>query len=138
MRETALPEHGFSPPTTQHLTVAVIDDDPAVCASLKFSLELEGFSVRIYGSATAFLDAVGSVDADCLVIDQRMPGMSGLDLIAQLRNQHVTTPAILIVGEPNVGIGARAVRVEVPIVEKPFFGDSLVQQIRRVCARGRR
>lgn len=128
----------FFAPTMRHLTVAVVDDDPAVCASLKFSLELEGFSVRVYGSATAFLDAAGAVDADCLVIDQRMPGLTGLDLIGQLRDQNVTIPAILIVSESNAGVGARAARANIPIVEKPFFGDSLVQSIRQVCGRGRR
>jgi PleD family two-component response regulator len=56
--------------------VVIVDDDPAVCGSLKFSLELEGFVVHAYGNAGEFLAADESA-CDCLVIDQRMPGMSG-------------------------------------------------------------
>src|SRR5438046_1428128 len=65
--------------------VAIVDDDPAVCNSLKFSLELEGFAVRAYGNAAEFLNADDFQGCDCLVIDQRMPGMSGVELIAKLR-----------------------------------------------------
>lgn len=133
-----MPEHPSFAPALRRLTVAVIDDDPAVCASLKFSLELEGFSVRLYSSPSAFLDVAGTLAADCLVIDQRMPGITGLDLIGRLRAQNVTTPAILIVSEPNIGVSDRAARADVPIVEKPFFGDSLLQSIRQACERGRR
>lgn len=112
--------------------VAVIDDDLAVCSSLKFSLELDGFSVRIYGSATEFLKA-GSVDAACLVIDQRMPAMTGIELIAKLRAQKIFTPAVLIVSQPNAAVSARAAKAGVPIVEKPFLGNMLVEKIREAC-----
>src|SRR5579872_1857876 len=121
-----------SVPATKPLTVVVVDDDPAVCGSLKFSLELEGFSVRTHGSATEFLEA-GLDDADCLVIDQRMPAMSGMELIAKLRAQDVSTPAILIVSQPNAAISSRAAKIGIPIVEKPFFGNGLVDKIRQLC-----
>jgi len=112
--------------------VVVVDDDPAVCNSLKFSLELEGFSVRAYASAAEFLKA-GMNDADCLVIDQRMPTMSGMELITKLRAQNISTPAVLIVSEPNAAITARAAKVGVPIVEKPFLGNALLDKIRQAC-----
>jgi len=112
--------------------VAVVDDDPAVCSSLKFSLELEGFSVRLYSGAAEFL-AAGAADADCLVIDQRMPAMSGMELIAKLRAQNISTPAVLIVSQPNAAVAARAAKAGVPIVEKPFLGNSLLDKIRKAC-----
>lgn len=112
--------------------VIVVDDDPAVCSSLKFSLELEGFSVRTYGSAAELLKA-GLEDADCLVIDQRMPAMMGMELITKLRAQNISTPAILIVSQPNVAISARAARMGVAVMEKPFFDNGLVERIRRGC-----
>ena len=62
--------------------VAVVDDDPAVCGSLKFSLELEGFAVRTYHSGAEFLAAGKFRDCKCFIIDQRMPGMSGMEVIA--------------------------------------------------------
>jgi len=112
--------------------VVVVDDDPAVCSSLKFSLELEGFSVRTYGNAAEFLK-VGSAGADCLVIDQRMPAMSGMELIAKLREQNISTPAVLIVSQPNSAVSARAAKIGVPIVEKPFLGNTLLEKIRQAC-----
>jgi two-component system, LuxR family, response regulator FixJ len=112
--------------------VVVVDDDPAVCGSLKFSLELEGFSVRAYGSAADYLKA-GPAEADCLVVDQRMPAMSGMELIAKLRAQNISTPAVLIVSQPNAAVAARAAKAGVPIVEKPFLGNALLDKIRQAC-----
>jgi two-component system, LuxR family, response regulator FixJ len=113
--------------------VAVVDDDPAVCNSLKFSLELEGFVVHIYPSAAEFLAADKFRDCGCFVIDQRMPEMSGMELIACLRERKVATPAILIVSHLNAALSSRAASANVPIVEKPLLSDALVEKIREVC-----
>ena len=115
--------------------IVIVDDDPAVCGSLQFSLELEGFTVRTYGSAADLLhhDDIGS--CDCFVIDQRMPGISGMDLIARLRERKVVTPAILIVSHPTPALSARAAQRAIPIVEKPFLSNTLVDMIREACAR---
>jgi two-component system, LuxR family, response regulator FixJ len=113
--------------------VAVVDDDPAVCNSLKFSLELEGFRVRTYRSGAALLRAGDFEGYDCFVIDQKMPGLSGLETIAALRSQRFSAPAILIVSEPSAGVSARAAAAKVPIVEKPFLGNALVDRIREAC-----
>ncbi len=115
--------------------VAVLDDDPAVCNSLKFALELEGFAVRMFGSGAEFLQA-GNVDGfNCLVVDQKMPDMSGLELIEKLQGRDILTPAILLVSNPNAVISARAARGAIPVVEKPLFGNALVERIREACAR---
>jgi two-component system, LuxR family, response regulator FixJ len=114
--------------------IAVIDDDPAVCNSLKFSLELEGFAVRAYRSGAEFLGAGDFRDCKCIVIDQRMPGMSGMEVIAELRQRKVSTPAILIISQPNKVLSARATEAHVPIVEKPLLSNALVEKIREVCA----
>ncbi len=119
--------------TGRPLTVVVVDDDPAVRGSLKFSLELEGFAVRAYGSADELLRTGDLGGCDCLVIDQRMPGMSGMELIAHLRGQEVFTPAILLISQPNPALTARAASTGIPIVEKPLFGNTLVDRIRDVC-----
>lgn len=115
--------------------VVLVDDDPAVCSSLKFLLDLEGFAVRTYASAAELL-ACGPVDdCDCFVIDQRMPEMSGIDLIAKLRQQNVLTPAILIISEPTPAVAARAAMARVPMIEKPLLGNNLMEQIRAACGR---
>lgn len=126
--------------TAQPLTapppvVAVVDDDPAVCNSLKFSLELEGFAVRTYGSGSELLHAHGLTAYDCFVIDQRMPTMSGLDVIQKLRERQVAAPAILITSHPNAALSARAAMADIPIVEKPLLGNALVDRIREACQR---
>jgi two-component system, LuxR family, response regulator FixJ len=117
------------------LVVAVVDDDPAVSGSLKFSLELEGFAVRAYGSAAEFLDAAEFDAFDCFVIDQRMPNMTGMQLIAKLREQKILTPAVLLISQSNVALSDRAAVAEVPIVEKPLLGNTLVDRIREICGR---
>ena len=122
--------------TAQLPIVAVIDDDPAVCSSLKFSLELEGFRVRTYRSAAELLDAGGLDAYRCFVVDQRLPAMNGLDLIAQLRGRRVAAPAILVTSNPAAALRERAAIAKVSIVEKPLLGNALVERIREACTAG--
>lgn len=117
--------------------VVIVDDDPAVCSSLKFSLELEGFGARAYGSAAELLDGGDLPACDCFVIDQRMPGMSGMELITKLRDLKVRTPAILLISQPNPSVSERAAKAEVPIVEKPLLSNALVDKLREACGRNR-
>ena len=120
-------------PTSRGIVV-VIDDDPAVCNSLKFSLEIEGFAVRLYESGTELLSEQTLPDCNCLVVDENMPGIGGLDLIAKLRDRHIAAPAILIVSDLNTALARRAAKVNVPIVEKPLLNDSLLDLVRHACA----
>ncbi|MFZ0694968.1 MAG: response regulator [Alphaproteobacteria bacterium] len=119
----------------QRPVVVVVDDDLAVCSSLKFSLELDGFAVLAYHSGTELLHASDLSACKCYVIDQRMPGMNGMELIAKLRDRKVLTPAILIISHPNAALSERAAKADVPIVEKPLFGNTLVDRIREACQR---
>jgi|SRR5208282_5283242 len=116
--------------------VVVVDDDPAVCNSLKFSLELEGFTVHAYPNGAELLYSGDLNACSCFVIDQRMPGMSGMELIAKLRERKVLTPAILIISQPNATLSARAATADIPIVEKPLLGNALLDRIREACQRG--
>jgi FixJ family two-component response regulator len=122
-------------PRCESPIVAVVDDDPAVCNSLKFSLDLEGFKVRTYGSGGALLRAGDLDGCDCFVIDQKMPGLSGMETIAKLRDRNFSAPAILIISQPSAALSVRAAAANVPIVEKPFLGDALVDSIRGACSR---
>jgi len=125
-----------TPPPGQARVVAVIDDDLAVCSSLKFSLELEGFTVRTYGGGAELLRSADLAVCDCFVVDQKMPHMSGLEVIAKLRDRRITAPAILIISDPSVALSARAAKASVPIVEKPLLGNALVDRIREACGAG--
>jgi two-component system, LuxR family, response regulator FixJ len=112
--------------------VVVVDDDPAVRNSLKFSLEIEGFVVRVYADAGELLNTGELPFCNCLVVDQQLPGMSGLDLIAALRKRDVDAPAILITSQPTVAVSERAAKTDVPIVEKPLLGNALLDKIHNV------
>ena len=115
-------------------TVLVVDDDPAVRNSLMFSLQVEGFCVRAYASGGELLSDPDLPNIGCLVIDQRMPDMSGLDLVASLRARHVALPAILTTTNPNAAVQRRAADAGVPVVEKPLLGDALSRHIRAALA----
>ena len=116
------------------LVVAVVDDDAAVCNSLKFALELEGFVVRSYDGAAEALQAGKLDNCDCFVIDQRMPNLPGIELIMKLRSQKNVTPAILLVSNPaGATLCAQAAKNGIPIVEKPLLDNALVETIRQLC-----
>jgi FixJ family two-component response regulator len=116
-------------------TVLVVDDDAAVRAALKFALEVDGFGVRVYDSAAAFL-ADGSLPVRaCLVIDYRMPDIDGLELVELLRARQVALPAILISGRVNNQLRLRAERLGViRVLEKPLSDAALVESIRLAFA----
>jgi two-component system response regulator FixJ len=117
-----------------NLVVVVVDDDRAVRNSLKFSLEIEGFSVRTFACGGDLLGSSLPHRYACLVVDQNLPGISGLDLIARLRERNISTPAILITTNPSTTLIKRAKQAGVRIVEKPLLGNVLVDQIREICA----
>lgn len=83
-------------------------------------------TVRSYASGAELLSA-GDLDrCDCFVVDQKMPAMSGLDLIAQLRDRDFTAPAILITSHPSVSLRERAEKADVPIMEKALLEYGLL------------
>src|SRR5262249_52410970 len=117
--------------------VIVIDDDAAVRGSLKFALETEGIAVRTYSNGSELLEEPDLATFACFVIDQKLPGMTGLELLAALRERHVTAPAILITSHPTIILQERAARAGVPIIEKPLLGNALFERVREVIARPR-
>lgn len=89
--------------------------------------------MRAYGGAAELFHADDFGDCDCFVIDQRMPIMNGMELIAELREQKIETPAILIASHSTAALAARAAKAGIPIVEKPLLGNALVDRIREAC-----
>jgi two-component system, LuxR family, response regulator FixJ len=110
--------------------IFVVDDDAAVRNSLKFSLEIDGFAVRTYANADELLHA-GDLDAcRCLIVDQDMPRMQGLELVAVLRKRGVNIPAVLISGHVTPALTRQASSAAIPVIEKPFLGNRLIESIR--------
>lgn len=115
-------------------TVLLVDDDAAVRSAIKFSLEMEGFTVRLYDKAAALLADENLPTRACLVVDLRMPGMDGLEMVDALRARHVELPAILIVSErasPQLRRRARQSGVG-EVLEKPLSDSALIESIRHV------
>jgi FixJ family two-component response regulator len=119
-------------PSVAAPTIVVVDDDAAVRNSLKFSLEIEGFSVRTYASPREVLSSEALLPVSCLIVDQNMPGMSGLNLLATLRQRGDHTPAILVSAHATATLRDEAAHRGVTVVEKPFMGNVLVDRIRAV------
>ena len=113
--------------------IVIVDDDDAIRDSLKFSLIIEGFAVRTYAGGHELLAEPPA--CDCLIVDQNMPGMTGLDLISRLRARKIGTPAILITSHPNAALRERAAAAGVPIIEKPLLGPALLDGVRQSVAR---
>ena len=110
--------------------ILVIDDDHAVCSSLKFSLEIEGFAVQVYPGAYELLKEADLPANSCLIVDYHMPSMNGLELLARLRDRGISIPAILITSHPSRKLREHITAAGVPLVEKPFVGSILMEHIR--------
>ena len=111
--------------------IYVVDYDTDVLGSLRFLLETDGFDVRTFRSGPALLNANAAAEADCIVIDYKMPTMSGIDLANSLRTRNVETPIILITGYPDENIQEKAAVAGIHhVLLKPHLEDSLVSHIR--------
>jgi two-component system, LuxR family, response regulator FixJ len=114
--------------------VIVVDDDPAVRNSLRFSLEVEGFTVREFSGGAELLKDAERCGAGCLVIDEQMPGMTGLEAVARLHERDIAVPTILMASRLTPALRERAHRAGVSIVEKPLLSNVLLEWIREVLS----
>jgi len=112
--------------------VFVVDDDRAMRDSLRWLLESIGLSVRTYGTAADFLSDHDPAQPGCLVLDVRMPGMSGLDLQAELAKRGSELPTIVVTGHAEVAMAVRAVKAgALDFIEKPFSDQLLLDRVRQ-------
>lgn len=116
--------------------VHVIDDDDAVRDSLAFLLRSARIDVRTYDSATAFLDATSNSATGCIVTDVRMPGMSGVDLLRQLKARGSAIPVIVITGHGDIQLAVEAMKIgAADFLEKPFDDDVLLASVKSALGR---
>lgn len=117
-------------------TVFIVDDDPAVRNSMSWLLESVDLPVQVYASAQEFLDSYDANLPGCLVLDIRLPGMSGLELQTELHNRNIQIPIIIVTGHAEVPIAVRAMKEgAVDFIEKPFSDQVLLDCIRRALQR---
>jgi FixJ family two-component response regulator len=111
-------------------TVFIVDDDAGVRDSLAMLLELKGFHTRTFAAADAFLAEYRPEWPGCLVLDLRMPGMSGLELQAELARRGSTLPVIIITAHGDVATTRSALKGgAVDFIEKPIDDEALVAAI---------
>lgn len=116
-------------------TVFVVDDDEAVRDSLAELIDSIGRPVETFDSAQAFLDAYDPARAGCLVLDVRMPGMSGLDLQERLNERQAILPIIFITGHGDVPMAVEAMqRGATEFLQKPFRDQDLLERIELALA----
>ncbi len=115
--------------------VFVVDDDRAMRDSLRWLLDSVGLPVRTYATAADFLADHDPAQPGCLILDVRMPGMSGLDLQAELTRRGVELPTIIITGHAEVPMAVRAVKAgAIDFIEKPFSDQLLLDRVRQALA----
>jgi two-component system, chemotaxis family, CheB/CheR fusion protein len=116
---------GAQPPT-----IFVVDDDGAVREALRDLLRGDGRTVEIFASSEAFIDAYRPGVEGCLLVDARMPGMGGLELLQRLKNDGSRLPAIMITGQGDVPMAVEAMRAgAADFIEKPIRRDELFASI---------
>jgi FixJ family two-component response regulator len=116
-------------------TIVLVDDDVALRTALTFTLELDGFMVRALASGEELLAGATPSPSDCLVLDQHLPGLTGIHTLEKLRNQGVRSPALLITSHPNLAVRGMAADLGAVIVEKPLLNDALKLAIDRALDR---
>jgi two-component system response regulator FixJ len=117
--------------------VHIVDDDAAVRQSLAFLLGSAGLTVRLYDSASAFLAELSAVKGGCLVTDVRMPGMTGIELLQQLRARACGLPANVITGHGDVPLAVEAMKAgAIDFIEKPFDQEALLHAVHAALERG--
>ncbi len=105
--------------------------------SLAFLLGSAGLTVRLYDSASAFLAGLSAVKSGCLVTDMRMPDMTGIELLQQLRAKACRLPAIVITGHGDVPLAVEAMKAgAVDFIEKPFDQETILHAVQAALERG--
>ena len=111
--------------------VFVVDDDSSVRDSIALLLRAEGFTAQTFNSAPSFLSSWSRTQSGCLIVDLRMPGLSGLDLQERLAGEDDAPPIIFLTGHGTVPAAVHALKAgAVDFLEKPFEPDTLIA---RVC-----
>ena len=118
--------------------VFIVDDDTSVRESLSLLLSMRGLSTQSFGSAEDFLEAFQPSWRGCLVLDIRMPGMSGLELQQHLQQRGCTLPIIIVTGHGDVAAARQAFKARAfDFIEKPWSVDQLAESIQQALSEQR-
>ena len=119
--------------------VFVVDDDPSVRSSLKFLLSTVGLQVESFDSADSFLHKNSPDVPSCLVLDVRLPGLSGLDFQRELVARNIYIPVVFLTGHGDIPMSVRAMKAgAVEFLTKPFRDQDLLDAVRIALERDHR
>lgn len=111
-------------------TIFIVDDNAAVRDAIRWLVEQVGYNAKEYSSARDFLAAFKPGMRGCLILDIRMPGMSGIELQEKLSSEHVHLPVIIVTGHGDVPVTVRAMKAGVfEFLQKPFNDQVLIDSI---------
>ena len=111
--------------------IAIVDDDESVRNALQGLMKAAGLHAQAFASAEEFLESGRQHETRCLITDIRMPGMSGLDLQAQLNSERCRIPTIFITAHGDTTMRMQALRAgAVEFLTKPFNDDALLEQVK--------
>jgi FixJ family two-component response regulator len=117
-------------------TAFIVDDDEAVCASIELLLKTVGLPAQTFSSAQDFLATFDDRRGGCLVLDMRMPGMSGLELQEELNARGAILPIIFVTGHGDVPMAVEAMqRGAMDFLQKPFRDQDLLDRITEALKR---
>lgn len=110
--------------------IAVVDDDPSIRDALSMVFTLAGYRVDTYASGEDFIDHAQSRLPDCIVLDIHLPGMSGLDVLKQLRQRHIGVPVLMLSGDNDIPVAVQAIKNgAIDYLVKPFNGSDMLCRI---------
>ena len=120
--------------------IYIVDDDEPVRSSLAFFLSAAGYKVQVYGGGQELVNDVANLAPGCLLLDVRMPGMDGFEVIAALSGYRAQLPVVVMTGHGDTATAVRAMKAgALEFLEKPFEESVLIDILARVFAQlGRR
>ena len=117
---------------TKKLTVCLVDDDAAVRNAFKLLMKSAGINFISFSSAQEYLAGFEPKNVGCIILDVRMPGMSGLELQEILRQRRVHIPVIILTGHADVHLAVHAVKTgALDVVEKPLNQELILERIHK-------
>lgn len=119
--------------------IRIVDDDPSVCASLTFILQIAGFDVVSYNSADQFLEQATDLRPGCVLLDVKMPGKSGLELFCDIRRQGMLLPVIFLSGHGDIEMAVQALHDGAfDFLVKPAEPERLIEKVQKAVEYGKK
>ena len=111
-------------------TISIVDDDPAIRDALSVVLNMEGYTVNTYATGEEFLSVAEEEVPSCVILDIHMPGRSGVDILAGLKDNNYPAPIFIISGQGDIPTAVAAVKKgAIDFIEKPFDVESVIDRV---------